>query len=248
MTSALRSRQLKPVNSVQTEAVAFKKSRGSPRNVNFDPCTIPCTGTVSPRALASCDSEIPEAVPAASQIRVLPGLSVAMFARILPPKRETPRSVPTRPVRRAVRSITNESMAKPSSRLSEPMERRSSCQRVTPRTWGKRFSKNGARISTVPTDSNPLLPLLPEIFASWKATKENGCSRRSWSAKISKRSGKSLSRAIQSMGPAERGARPRTNNFACSMRSEERRCDFSARPKIPANLSPASMRVASNSR
>jgi len=248
MTSALRSRQLKPVNSVQIEAVAFNKSRGSPRKVNFDPCTIPCTGTVSPRALASCGSEMPEAVPAASQIRVLSGRSVAMFARILPPKRETPRSVPTRPVRRAVRSITNESMAKPSSRLSEPTERRSSCQRVTPRTRGKRFSKSGAWISTVPMDNSPLLALLPEILASWKATKEKDCSKRSWSAKISKFSGKSLSRAIQSIAPAASGARPRTRNLACSIRSEESKCDFSDRPKIPANLRPASIRVASNSR
>jgi hypothetical protein len=166
MTSALRSRQLNPVNSVQIEAVALRKSRGSPRKVNFDARTIPWTGSVKPRAPASCGSEIPEAVPAASQSRVLPGRSVAMFARILPPKTETPRSVPTRPMRKPVRSITNESMVKPSSRLTEPMERRSSCQRVTPRTCAKRLSKNGARISTAPMESIPLFPLLAETFVS----------------------------------------------------------------------------------
>jgi len=176
MTSALRSRQLKPVNSIQIDAVALRKSRGSPRKVNFDPRIIPWTGTVKPKALATCGREIPDAVPAASHSRVLPGRSVAIFVRILPPKTDTPRSVPTRPARKPVRSITSESIVKPSSRLIEPMESRSSCQRVIPRTCAKRFSKNGARISTAPIESMPLFPLLAETFVSSNDSKENGCS------------------------------------------------------------------------
>src|SRR5207245_10521204 len=109
---ALRSRQLKPVNSVQIEAVALRKSRGSPRKVNFDARTIPWTGTVKPKALASCGREIPEAVPAASHSRVLPGRWVAIFARILPPKPDTPRSVPKRPARTQEQRTNNESIGK----------------------------------------------------------------------------------------------------------------------------------------
>src|SRR5438046_10296149 len=104
MTSALRSRQLNPVNSVQIEAVALRKSRGSPRKVNFDARTIPWTGSVKPRALASCGSEIREAEPPASQRRDLPGGSEGMFARIFPPETETPRPAPTRPNRKPARS------------------------------------------------------------------------------------------------------------------------------------------------
>src|SRR5947207_7153026 len=85
IASAVRLRQLSPVSSVQSDAVARPGSARFPRKVKLQAWSNPSTRSVNPSASEVCAREISEAEPASFQLERSERHWCDIFARIFPP-------------------------------------------------------------------------------------------------------------------------------------------------------------------